>query len=341
MENGRNHTIDCLKGIAILFIVITHFDNIPNREINSLRFLFPFWLSMAVPIFMVLSGFVNAKSLSRKEIGSIREAYSFNYIVKKLIRFVIPFVFIFAIEQILVVLGGGTPSFKKIVVSFFTGGNGKGSYYIPILIQFVFIFPTVYLLVRERKQRGVVLCAIINLLFDVLQSVLGLDESIYRLLIFRYLFVIALGCYAGIKEKINKKSGMIMSLVGIAYIILVKYAGINPFFTKSWSGTSMLACMYIAPLIILTVNECDWHIRIFEEMGKASYNIFLVQMLYYYSFARFVYSAVDSVAMQFLISLGFCIIAGWLYYKAETPLTKKLVVRITKKNMPNRMDDVH
>jgi fucose 4-O-acetylase-like acetyltransferase len=49
--------LDALKGICIIFVVITHF-----RWTEELRLLlfFPFTIHMAVPIFMLISGYVYA-----------------------------------------------------------------------------------------------------------------------------------------------------------------------------------------------------------------------------------------------------------------------------------------
>ncbi len=320
----RNHTVDCLKGIAILFIVITHFDNIPNREINSLRFLFPFWLSMAVPIFMVLSGYINAKSYARRGVDTIKAAYVPRDILRRLLRFLIPFLPVFIIEQV-ATRGGGT-TLVSILGQLLKGGAGKGSYYIPILIQFVLVFPAVFFLVRKYQVKGVWIFGVCNFLFDLVQHLIGLDESIYRLLVFRYLFVIALGCYAGLIKEIHNRTCLVgMSFIGFVYIVIIKYFHVNPPLTGSWSGTSMWASMFIAPVIIILLQKGTIKSSLFEILGKASYDIFLVQMLYYYLVADYVYALIGSTIIQLISSIIICLIAGVLFYKVETPFTKKIV----------------
>ena len=61
----RNHTIDLLKGAAILMIIVTHYDWTPEQR-NF--FLFPYVINMAVPILMVITGYVYSMSISKQHI---------------------------------------------------------------------------------------------------------------------------------------------------------------------------------------------------------------------------------------------------------------------------------
>ena len=92
---SRNHFIDILKGICIIFVVITHFD----FKGNELRMFFPFWIDMAVPIFMIVSGYVYACSFTKKNIENLSEAYKLKNIVNKIIRYSIPFLIAFIVGE--------------------------------------------------------------------------------------------------------------------------------------------------------------------------------------------------------------------------------------------------
>lgn len=63
------------------------------------------------------------------------------------------------------------------------------------MIQFIFIFPIIYFIVKKFGDKGVVICGFINFVYEVLKNVYGVSLSTYRLLVFRYIFVIAAGCY--------------------------------------------------------------------------------------------------------------------------------------------------
>ena len=91
----RNTSIDILKAFCIVCILITHFDwSIDERR----RLLFPFWINMAVPIFMYISGYVNAQSYLNKGIYSLSEMYSVKNLYNKAIRFVVPFTMMYIIQ---------------------------------------------------------------------------------------------------------------------------------------------------------------------------------------------------------------------------------------------------
>ena len=68
----RNIALDSTKGLAILMVIITHFEW-TTAERQAL--LFPFWISMAVPLFMLVTGYVTAASYDRKGITSLRAMY--------------------------------------------------------------------------------------------------------------------------------------------------------------------------------------------------------------------------------------------------------------------------
>lgn len=59
---NRLQHLDFYKGICILFIIITHYNWTDQQR---LAYGFPFWIDMAVPIFMVITGYVSALSKKR------------------------------------------------------------------------------------------------------------------------------------------------------------------------------------------------------------------------------------------------------------------------------------
>lgn len=57
----RIMAIDYLKSIAVILVILTHALSKKQR----LKIAGPFWISMAVPIFMILSGFTNSLSADK------------------------------------------------------------------------------------------------------------------------------------------------------------------------------------------------------------------------------------------------------------------------------------
>lgn len=149
MKNGheqRLHHIDFIKGICIIFVITTHC-NWENTERSKL--LFPFWIDLAVPVFMIISGYTYAVSYKKNNINSIGDAYLAENIINKILRFTIPFSIIFIIEHIIYFLQN-KQSYSNNILDFINlfliGGSGPGSYYYPVMIQFIFVYPIIFLL---------------------------------------------------------------------------------------------------------------------------------------------------------------------------------------------------
>lgn len=199
----RSSTIDVIKGICIIFIVITHFEWTSEQR---LQYLFPFWIDMAVPMFMIITGYLYTKSNCSKNVYSFKENYSLEIIGSKLIRYTIPFTIAYVIQLSIWILKNKDMTVGAVIKDFIRGGAGPGSYYYPILVQLVFIFPIIFYIVKEYNTKGLCICGFMNIAYEVLQSTYGMTENLYRLLIFRYIFLVAFGVYIS-QNKINKKAG--------------------------------------------------------------------------------------------------------------------------------------
>ena len=141
----RNHIVDILKGICIICVVITHFEWQYDYRLIP---VFPFFIDMAVPVFMIISGYVYTISFEKRGISAISQAYQIDYLIDKLLRYTMPFIIIYVLELLAFYRIDVTYSKREIIWNFFTGGFGYGSYYYPIMIQFIFVFPIVYFIVK-------------------------------------------------------------------------------------------------------------------------------------------------------------------------------------------------
>lgn len=324
---NRNSFIDVLKGICIIFIVITHFS---WSDGERLTFLFPFWIDMAVPIFMIISGYVYSVSYTRKNITRFDEAYSAKNIISKIIRYTIPYIVIFAVEKIFYFVYTGErispATLLSLLKNFLQGGDGSGGYYYPIMIQFIFLFPIIYYLVKKYKYKGVVICGVINGIYEILQWAYGVTEGNYRLLVFRYILLISIGCYLTCEEyKMNIIRMVVAFIIGLVFLFAVCYWNYNPVIISNWPKTSFMACLYIIPIAELLIEKCcKVGFKPLEFLGKASYNIFLTQMVWYAFGMEFVSKLVENRAVQFVINIAICLTVGLVFYMLENPITKKI-----------------
>lgn len=315
----RIHSLDLVKGICIIFVIITHY---AWSDQERVIYLFPFWIDMAVPVFMIISGFVYSKSYETHKIESVEEAYALPNILNKIIRFTIPFIIAFIIEEIAIAISGtATITIFQIVFFFLKGGVGPGSYYYPIMIQFIFVFPIIYFIIKKYDFKGVIICGIVNFAYELLKSAYAMNEDCYRLLVFRYILIIAFGCYLAIGQyRISSKLCVISTLIGIAYMCAWLYLDYSPVIITYWQGTSFIACLYILPISILLL-KIPFRCKLLEALGKASYNIFLVQKIYYTGI-DFLYNIIENKMIQLFINIAVCTAAGLLFYFIETPITK-------------------
>ncbi len=310
----RQKSIDIIKGICILFIIITHYS---WSDSERLRLLFPFWVDMAVPIFMIISGYVNANSFRKKNITSLLKSYNKQYVFKRLIRYTSPFIIAFCIEIFAIIIKSEfNYSLIEIIYLYLQGGIGPGSYYYPVLLQFIVVFPIIYHIIRIYDYKGLFYCFIINVSYEILKSAYMMNEECYRLLIFRYVFLIAFGCYFAIgKTHIKNLYFVFAILFSIIYIIIVKYFYVTPVITNYWSGTSIFAIFIVLPVVFLFNKKI--YFKPIEILGKSSYHIFLTQMVYYCS-VELIYSVIPNKYIQLLINIIICTLLGIVFYYFET-----------------------
>lgn len=315
----RNRTIDFIKGLCIVFVIVTHLD---WEDSERLKYLFPYWIDMAVPIFMIISGYVYAKSLERKNMDSLSKAYNVHNIVKNIIRYTIPYFFIILFEIFAVGVGDSS----DVIQFFIRGGTGPGSYYYPIMIQFIFVFPVIYYMVKKYDFYGVCLCVIFNAIYELLKTSYMMEDACYRVLIFRYIFIISCGCYLAIKKrKIRTEWKIIVFISGFIFITMCRYGNYVPYTITKWIGTSWLASMYVVPLIFWVIRKDKLKCRIIEIIGKASYNIYLVQMVYFVKHAGVIYAIFERREYSYFCNVCMCVIFGVCFYYIEKPLTKKII----------------
>lgn len=209
---------------------------------------------------------------------------------------------------------------------FLQGGVGMGSYYYPIMMQFIFVFPLIFCIVKKWKEKGIIACFVINLIYELLQSSYDMNQECYRLLLFRYIFLISFGCFLALYEDNNKRWYILSIIVGIAFQYITQYTQYEPKIIKYWTGTSCVSALYIIPIFAYLFRnvDSDFCIRPINEIGKASFNVFLVQMVYYQTGANIIYSLIENWMIRVICNITICTILGYIFYMIEQPITKAL-----------------
>ncbi len=287
MTTTRICTIDLIKGLATLFVVLQHtvdrsllvailspswllLLNLPNITISSLTLLafndiINLTIDQAVPLFLILMG-TNGLISGRGP---------------RILRLIIPFIIIFCISLAIGIYRGEYYlGFKTLL--FQLPVSGPGNYFIPLAVSFAIMGKWIVKAFRKWPKETIITAFLVNLLFDIFSS----SWAFYSICILRCIFAIVLGMY--IYEYGFNKYTLIISLISIASILTV----------REWNA---LTFFYPAVLVAMALKYSPKHPMV-EIIGKASYHIFLVQMLYFGS----------GIAMTRSINSGIFIIIGIL-----------------------------
>ena len=321
--------MDILKGISILLIILTHYSF--TDESRSLL-LFPYWVNMAVPVFMIVSGYVSTKAYYRRDIHGLAAAYEPKYKLSSILRILIPYLFVFVIEVFIGFFreGWSTEALAAFLPRLFImGGRGPGAYYVPLMIGFILFFPIPYLLIDRFGFAGLCMAGALNIIYELCRIWIGIPDNIEVCLIFRYTLVLSYGSWlASDKYRPHPIMGVIALILGALFIYGVCYGGYEPLIFNQWRWTSAAACLYIIPIIGFVVNkEKGLHCSPLELLGQASFNIFLIQKLWYYLMGPafgMEGSSVWTVPVRLILSFAFCLAMGISFYKVESGITKRI-----------------
>lgn len=325
-KKKRRLNIDVIKAFAIVSVILLHtFDGFLLLGVGA-----PFHIWQAVPIFMILQGFNNGGSYKRRDYTETKDFADQDFIVNKSQRLLFPFIIFFIVQTVFLYFD--TPDYfasENHLLRLFTGGRGPGSYFVPLTIQAQLIVPFMFLAARKSVSKMLIGSFLVNLLLEVYSLATNMDEELYRILIIRFIFALALGVALSMWgfEKFKTKPFYIASFVSLIYIIGVMYFNWNFIMEKSWHSQHIPGFIY--PLfLIIYVNgfEMDEENKLLQktaEIGKASYHIFLTQLLYFWKPIQDLhlnYNPVIGVLLNIFVPL----ILGSLFYKLEQKMWKKL-----------------
>lgn len=338
-HSSRLMSIDYLKAIAIVLVIVNH----SLTDIKRLKLGGPFWISMAVPIFMIISGFTYSMSSERRSINTFGQYFNRDLMKTRLSRLIIPYLIIFILELLFIfIVTIKFPSINidiKLPISllFLSGGIGPGSYYFPIVIQLLFLFPFMLFFFKKSNIGSIVFFFLAQLSFDILLNLIPIPGRLYRLLIFRYLVFIIMGInlYYN-KDKIkNNIALMVLPLSSIIYIWIVNYSAYTPKLFVKWTGTSLPTVFLALAFVVLAMKYLEIENKnkfthLISLVGKASYHIFLVQKTAFgFGLNRFFRNRDISFTVSSISAILICCSIGFAFYCFEGKV-RKSITRIKK-----------
>lgn len=285
---------------------------------------------MAVPLLMIITGYVYSLSLSKQKIFHLEDSYQGSVLMKRIIRYSFPVV-------CLIIWEAGDPHFHvpgnmlDFVRWVLNGTSGKGSYYIPVMLQMTFLFPVVYFVVEKNREKGLLICLAVSLMYEALAWSYGMNTECYRLLAFRYVFNVAAGVFAYKGMKIQRMLSLLMMAVGAVFIALISYFHYEPrILNGNWASTNCIASMLIVPLTIWLLQNVNIRFAPLEAAGRASYHIFLVQMAYYMGYYAVLEKKINNSPVHLMTGIVVCLAAGIAFFYLEEPVQKRLIRALSK-----------
>lgn len=322
-NNVYFNELDFIKAIAIIAVIILH--TVPSHTLFS--FFAPFHIWHAVPVFIMIAGINSTLSIHRRARGrySFLNEYSGERIKSHFQRIWIPFSIAWLFEILFLLAKQATPG--EVIFSYFAGGIGPGSYFIPIFIQHILLFPII-LWVKNKfnlHNQFIMLAAffLVSVFLEWLCIAFTIPEWLYRLLYVRYLFAAVIGSSI-VSHGLSKKAILLTVPLSVTYIVYVSYLKYScPFIYAAWDFQHAPAYFYTAFLV-----SCLWRIyphlrhmdRLFLPIGKASYHIFLCQMIWFWIFAQFVRKVVTNDIIYLALNILVCLSMGYAFYAIQVGL---------------------
>lgn len=272
---GHDPFIDFLKAYCILVVIFCH--GFPY--LNTIGY--PIW-GVQIPLFFLIQVFHCYKRESRD--------INWRNIVK---RVVIPFVTVEVFILAMLILKNSFVEINRLIYTGIIGGGyGPGAYYPWIYLQMVVLIPFVRPICEKLNNwQSLIVFFIISECLEVFCSLINIPDALYRLLCFRYVFLIYFG-WIWAKEGIKFNTlTIVFSVISLCSLLFFAYGNIaeEPFFFSTAWSTHRWPCYYWVSYLFAgllyslykLIRDNLFFTQLVCKLSLASYEIFLVQMIFY------------------------------------------------------------
>lgn len=304
---GYDPFIDFIKAYAILWVLVGHFLT------HSNAILYPIWGGYEVPLFLTVSCF----HFFKKEKPRLNISRIFT-------RVLFPFVIIQVLIVLLLYSWQNFTGLDKIVGYFFEHGcYGQGDYFPLVYVQIALLLPLSWRCMSKIKDERIIIVAYIAIceLLEIISSIAQLPDSLYRILAFRYVFLIYFGWKWATRGIIMDLKTTLLSLISLFSVVYFVWFSGNTepwFFDTVWKYHRWPCYFYMAELGVFLLNIL-WRVlhrfsivnSIISFLSKNSYEIFLAQMIAYVLFPMELFSSFPIPAIgRFITAFVFSILFG-------------------------------
>lgn len=123
------------------------------------------------------------------------------------------------------------------------------------------------------------------------------------------------------------------SAMGLSFIFLFRYTGYKPKILVWWTGSSMLPVLLIVPVFGFLVEK-KLSLPPMEVVGRASYNIFLTQLVYFNCISGIIANWLGHDVWSFaFVSIAICVPVGIVFYELEHRITHRVTDLVLGKRL--------
>ena len=305
-----------MKGFAILGVLFTHAAMAPLTS----KPLTDFYALQAVPVFIVLMGLNLSMSLRRQA-----EKHGPSHYWRRLKRLAIPFAIVFAVSTAIALWRwnalGFRPKFGPLTALGYLPFGGAGNYFILFIAFYMAVGPAMWAAYRRWPRMTVAALVAADLAYELAWGALNVGVarfSVYGVNPIRLLAAFAIGLWLadgwGLTERRNRWL-LVWGAVSLVYMIAIQLVPRPGIFPYTWQPQNVVGFGYTALLVMAGMRWLPEAERgawaVFAELGRASYHVFLAQMLW------FGFKARPFVAVPVLEDLIWPSLLGWAFYRAD------------------------
>jgi len=315
VESKENYfQVDFLKAMMIFLVI---FDHIVFWDVKG-NIGVTLWERISIPVFLVLMGFNASKSFQRQGELSLKELYSWSYFKKKIIRYIIPYLILYAVSTFIGLLIFNFDISAMYHFQYYPNHGfmnlfigilpfwGPGNWFIPVLFQAILILPLLYKLFKKSPIIALISCFVIEIIMQLMVfffigdlfsgGVLSypklhvLNMFMYSALF--YLSGIGLGIWFSFEHRLEHSRNFFMWLlypISLAFIVTYQFFGYRimigniPLLRGDYH---FLIFPYSAFLVLIALKflprRANGRIaRAISLIGKSTYHILLTQILGY------------------------------------------------------------
>ena len=168
--------IDFLKAVMIFLVIFDHCVswNIKNNIAVAL------WERISIPVFLVILGFNMGHSFREKGYTSLKQLYSWSYFKKKFMRYIVPFLILYAASTFIGLFMYGFDFIAMYDTQYYPSHGvvnlfylilpfwGPGNWFIPVLIQSILVIPLLYWVFTKNSVLALILTFAIEIVMQVI-----------------------------------------------------------------------------------------------------------------------------------------------------------------------------